>query len=455
MTRERRQMLGRMGSVIAVSAFLSARVALGCQASPFEPPPICERFWEEDAVALVDVQNIELYGHSRRVTIRVVDVYRGSPPAELTMRDPITTCGAKFGRKARYLAWFSKTKSGKWTAYGDLAEKLTDDLRYAQFMKNPPNTGRIYGSLDKPRRSRFMAVSKEPEHGPNRTGTVVVAENEKARFSAVVGTDLSFDFPTLPPGKYKIRVEGLPSNLTVDSEEVEVHAGGCNELALFSASSAGIAGRLVAAGRMPRFAQVFLISTATLGKSVPPSLPWVMTDASAGVFQFKHVEPGKYVLGLEIGHSPTLDVPYASRYYPEGQEVTKATVIEVHAGEQIGNIEFNVGSEVARRRVRVRVTWEDGTPAQNATTYLRDAHNPYSTVADKQTATDANGEAVLEGFVDTDYDVDANGTCKGRSVSNGIKKKVLPASAADAFVRLTIPGRKCALIVEPHSREDE
>src|SRR5260370_21777194 len=388
-------MLGRIGSVIVASALLCARVALGCEPSPLEPPPICERFWEEDAVALVDIQNIEIHDQDRWVTLRVIDVYRGSPPTGLTMRDPITTCGAKLGRKARYLAWFSKTKSGKWTAYGESVEDSTEDLKYAQTIRNRPTVGRIYGTLDKRRRSRFMIVSKEPEHGPSRTGTVVIAENESARFNAVVGTDLSFEFPTLPPGKYRIRVEGLPSNLTVDSEEIEVHGGGCNELALFSASSAGIAGRLVAAGRVPRFAQVFLISTATLGKSEPSFSPWVMTDGTAGAFQFKHVEPGRYVLGLEIGHSPTLDVPYASRYYPEGREATKATVIEVHAGERIGNIEFNVGSEVRRRRLRPRATWANGSPAINATAYLRDAHNPYSSVADEQTLTDANGEALL------------------------------------------------------------
>jgi hypothetical protein len=448
-------MLGRVRSVIVASAFLSARAALGCEPSPFEPPPICERFWEEDAVALVDVQSIEIHGHDRWVTLRVLDIYRGSPPAELTMRDPITTCGPNFGRKSRYLAWFSKTKSGKWKAYGERVETASEDLKYAQTVKNQPNVGRIYGTLDKPRRSRFMTVSRESNHGPSRVGLVVIAENESARFNAAVGTDFSFDFPTLPPGKYRIRVEGLPSNLTVDSAQVEVHRGGCNELALFSASSADIAGRLLAGGRMPRFAQVFLISTATLGKSASSSLPWVMTDGSTGEFEFKHVEPGKYILGFEVGHSPTIYVPYASCYYPEGQEAAKASVIEVHAGEQIRNIEFNVGSEVGRRRVRVRVTWEDGTPAQNATAYLRDAHNPDSSVADEQTPTDANGEAVLEGFVDTDYDVDANATCKGRSVSKGIKKKIIPASAADAFVRLMIRGRKCALIVEPHNREDE
>jgi hypothetical protein len=448
-------MLGRIGSVIVASALLSARVALGCEPSPFEPPPICERFWEDDAVALVAVQKIEIHGQDRWVTLRVVDVYRGSPPAELTMPDPITTCGANFGRKSRYLAWFSKTKSGKWKAYGESAETSSGDLKYAQTIKNQPNVGRIYGTLDKPRRSRFMTVSREPEHGPSRTGVVIVAGNESAQFNTVVGTDLSFDFPALPPGKYRIRVEGLPSNLTVDSEEVEVHGGGCNELALFSASSAAIAGRLVAADRMPRFAQVFLIPTGTLGKSEPPSSSWVMTDSSTGAFHFKHIDPGKYVLGLEVGHAPTIDVPYASRYYPEGREAAKAAVIEVHAGEQIGNIEFNVGTEVARRRVRVRVTWANGSPAINATAYLRDAHNPYSSVANEQTLTDANGEALLEGFVDTDYDVAANAVCKGRSISNAVETKVISASAGDAFVQLTVKGRKCPLADWRHTEEDQ
>lgn len=448
-------MLGRIGLAIVVSALLGASAPLCCVRSPLEPPRICERFWRDEGVALADVVNIQEQGHVRRVTLRLVETYRGQQPVEITVEDPRTDCGANFGMKGLYLAWFSRTKSGRWQAYGDRADRVADDIRYARSMKNPPGTGRIYGTLDKPKHSPLAPILKHEEPLPDRKGITVVAQNESGRFSGAVGNDLHFDLPTLPPGKYKVRVEGLPPDLAVDSQEIEVHGGGCNELILFSASSASVSGRVAGSGQPPRFAQVFLISTATLGKSEPSSLRWVMTDGSSGAFQFKHVEPGKYVLGFELGHSPTLDVPYASRYYPEGREATEATVVEVHAGEQIGHIEFNVGGEVARRRVRVRITWANGSPAINATAYLRDAHNPYSSVADEQTLTNANGEALLEGFVDTDYDVAANAVCKGRSISNAVETKVISASAGDAFVQLTVKGRKCPLADWRHTEEEQ
>jgi len=180
-----------------------------------------------------------------------------------------------------------------------------------------------------------------------------------------------------------------------------------------------------------------------------------MTKGSDNAFEFKQVEPGKYIIGFEIGHSPTINVPYDSRYYPEGKDPARAAEVEVHKGEKIENLKFNIGNEVPRRLVRVRVSWADGSPAENATAYLRDAHNPYSSVAGKQTPTDSKGEAVLEGFINTDYDVDANAVCKGRSSSNKIQKRIIPASSTDAFVTLTVRGPKCSLIDWQLSNEDE
>jgi hypothetical protein len=183
--------------------------------------------------------------------------------------------------------------------------------------------------------------------------------------------------------------------------------------------------------------------------------PGVLTDSHTGAFEFKHVSPGEYVLGFELGHSPTLGVPYASRNLPSGTAESKATVFELTASQEIKEVEFDLGNEVARRHVHVRVTWEDGSPAVNATAYLRNAHDPYSSVANEQTPTDSNGKATLEGFEDTDYDVDANAVCKGRSASKQIKKAIIPANSADAFVEWTVKGRKCSLLVERYALEIE
>jgi len=448
-------MLGRIMSTIVVSSLLGSAPALGCVRSPFEPPPVCQRFWQDDAVALVEVTGIQEHGYNRQVTLRILDAYRGKSPAELSIKDQRTDCGVTFPSKGRYLTWLSRTKSGEWQAYGDRADRVPDELKYAQSMKNPPQTGRIYGTLDKPRRNLFISAPNLSQRLPDRTEAVVVAENDQGRFSAKIGPELSFDFPALLPGKYKVHVEGLLKELAVDSQEVEVYGGGCNELTLFSASSAGISGYVVGDGKQPRFAQVFLIPASEASATKISHSIWVMTKGDSDAFAFKHVAPGKYILAFELGHSPTLDVPYASRFFPEGVDPQKAAVIEVHPTEKLEGLKFDVGSEVQRRNVRVRVTWSDGSPAANATAYLRDAHNPYSSVANEQTPTNANGEAILEGFVDTDYDVDANAVCKGRSSSNQIEKKIIPSGPADAVVELMVKGRKCSLVVERYALETE
>jgi hypothetical protein len=122
-----------------------------------------------------------------------------------------------------------------------------------------------------------------------------------------------------------------------------------------------------------------------------------------------------------------------------------AKIFEVKEGQQINDIKFDLGHEVPRRLVRVRVTWGDGSPVHRATAYLRDAHNPNSSVVNEQTETDANGEALLEGFIDTDYDVDANAVCEGTAASRDIEKKVISAAISEAFVELRVPERKCTL----------
>ena len=174
-----------------------------------------------------------------------------------------------------------------------------------------------------------------------------------------------------------------------------------------------------------------------------------------GQFTFTRVTPGRYILGFQLGKSPTLAVPYAPRYYPEGIDPSRATLIEVKEGSSVSDLKFHVGAEVPRRSVRVRVTWKDGSPAANATAYLRDAHNPYSSVAEKQTPTDANGEALLVGFVNTDYDVDANAVCKGTAASRDVHKKVIKASPEEAYVELVISGRKCPLTIDQVVDEDD
>lgn len=434
-----------------------AMTASACSVSPLPPKPICERFWDGDAVVLAEVTDIrEENGNHRRVSMRVLDTYRGAPPPELTVDDPWTSCGLNFGQKGQYLVWLFH-KRGSWTAYSDRAARRSEggvnaDVLYAQSMKHPPSTARIFGTLDKP--IFRTPASDEKNSQPSRQGSVIVAEGPSGVFNSYVSADLSFDLPEVTPGKYTIKVVGLPSNLSVTPEEVQVQEGGCKQMFLFSGSSAGVKGRVFGFGKQPQVAQVSLVAVDRAVGQRSNEMK-VFADSETGAFEFTHVQPGRYVLGFELGHSPTLDVPYAPRYYVAAADSSSAKVIDVTEGQQVTGIDFDLGLEVPRRQIHVRVTWADGSPVRRATAYLRDAHNPYSSVANKQTETNEKGEALLEGFIDTAYDVDANAVCKGAPASRDIKKKVIAAGTTDAFVELRVSGRKCVLVGNDYLTELE
>lgn len=74
----------------AITAPLLLNVAEECIIGGTGPKPICERFWEHDAVALVDVVAIDETNSRRRVTLRVVEVFRGQPPAEVVSSHPLS-----------------------------------------------------------------------------------------------------------------------------------------------------------------------------------------------------------------------------------------------------------------------------------------------------------------------------------------------------------------------------
>jgi len=445
--------------VIAVAVILYPTDTFGCSLSPLPLPPICERFWEGDAVALVEVIDIhESKTNNRRVTLRVLDVFRGNPPLELTIKDPWTSCGVAFGHKAQYLAWLTRDRD-TWTAYGDRAaaeggnSQVAEDLRYAQEMKHAPATARVFGTVDRSPALRFGTTSHEMPT-PNRTGAIIVATGDGGTYQAAVNSDSKFELAELVPGKYMISVLGLPRGLSVIPEEVTVVGGACKQMYLFSGSSAEISGRVFGSGKKPETAQVKLIPVGAHGGDRSRENK-VFVDTDSGNFEFKHVEPGQYVLGFELEHSPSLGIPYASRYYLDAKDLASAKVVEVKENQKITDIEFDLGREVPRRLVHVKVTWPDGSPVYKATAYLRDAHNPYSSVADEQTETDDHGEATLEGFIDTDYDVDANAVCRGNAATRDVKKKIIPAGTSEAFVNLRVPGRKCVLVGNKYLEELE
>jgi hypothetical protein len=218
--------------IIGVSLMISD--ALGCSVGGTGLRPMCERFWNHEAVALVDVIAIEKRPplNRRYVTLRTVEVFRGLPPSEITFPDPESTCGVNFETTGRQLVWLIQER-GKWRAFGDQDyENKAFDLAFARSMtKHPPATAYIFGTAGRPNH-KWTVMGGPPAMLSPLEGALVVADRSGTRYEARVDKAGNFKLPDLPPGTYRVNVERLPSNIEGDPEEIELHGGACRELHL-------------------------------------------------------------------------------------------------------------------------------------------------------------------------------------------------------------------------------
>jgi len=462
----------RAATVLAAAVFsLCGKSMFSCVLASGPVPPICERFWEGDAIGLATVASIQKTGYKRFVSLRLVEAFRGDPPSEVTFEDPETDCGVNFRSVGTELVWFYR-ENDKWKAYSDRRGDAAADLAFARAMKNPPSVARVFGSVGRAN-PRMLVIGGPPSMVAPLPGAIVVASGPTGRYQMPVGKDGNFELSSLPPGQYEVAVEGLPPNLDDEPVSVALEGGQCKVIHFRPDTSGEISGRLVPGGRMPSPAWVVLFAADAAPKRADSDeyhreVARLFADDETGKFVFRHVHPGRYILAFQPGDPPDVDVPYWPRFYPSVEELPRAEIIEIVEGHKVTDLEFEIGNEAERRKILIHAVWEDGTAAENVHLQLRNSKNA-SNITHQDAYTDSKGEGELDAFLGISYILEPYATCAemGEIPPNlpflvapshqtrKVENLPVPASATDTQSRVVVSGPKCTLIPKFGATDDD
>lgn len=290
---------------------------------------------------------------------------------------------------------------------------LTNGLQFMQdeleiiraFLKGTPEP-RIYGNIREYVYEFDGGVS--PKYVGPMSGITVVAEGTKGKFESKTDDDGKFSIKNLPIGKYNLKFL-LSSTHTVlwnwnkliypvelKSREDSI------EFDLSTQIQATIGGTVFNSQGKPigDDVQLSLISIESANKPIQSRLNRSEYTEKNGKYVFDGVKPGKYILGINVVESPARNTPYPKTYFPSGNDVSKAKVIEIAIGQKLENFDFRLAKELERFVVEGVVVSADGKPIVGADINIYDSETPNETVFgfSHNVETDAQGRFKITGF---------------------------------------------------------
>ncbi len=295
---------------------------------------------------------------------------------------------------------------------------LTNELQSTQdelemiraFLKGKPET-RIYGNVrefvyefDGRASSKFVG---------SMSGITVIAEGLKGRFESKTDDNGKFSIKNLPVGKYTLKFllpsthttlwswERLTFPIELKSKEESL------EINLDTQIQATIGGTVFDSRGEPVGSdlQLSLIPIESANKPISETQSRSEYTAKNGRYVFDGVKPGKYVLGINIAEAPARNTPYPKTYFPAGEDVLKAKVIEITVRQKLEKFDFRLPKELERFIVEGVVFSADGKAIVGADINIYDSETPNEMVFgfSNDIKTDAQGRFRITGFKNRRY----------------------------------------------------
>lgn len=205
----------------------------------------------------------------------------------------------------------------------------------------------------------------------------------------------------LKPGSYKVRLL-LPEELTTYKEEQEIIIAdrGCASVYYSVADNGRIEGKVTdVEGRAVAGVTVTLVEADDPNPEKHYAL--YETTNAEGLYAFKSVPPGRYLLAVNLSRYPQPDDPtnaYPRTYYPGVARAADAGVISLGAGVSLKGHDFTLQPRRAESVVEGVVVWDDGSPVAKAYVSFRDVtyHDPGADNGAPRA--DERGRFTLKGF---------------------------------------------------------
>jgi hypothetical protein len=210
----------------------------------------------------------------------------------------------------------------------------------------------------------------------------IFIKGENQTFEAVTNDAGRYKITGLPPGSYEAFPE-LPANLgATSSHDVEDRFGGysghgtvtlsdraCAKLDFTARFNGVVSGRVTdVKGEPVKDVRLNLVPVDNPGNESS-----VQSDEE-GNYEFHLVQPGKYLLGLNLTWVPNKDNPYPRTFYPGAKDKAGAALIVVGEAEKLRGYDLTLPPRVIDRELKIAVVWPDGRPAVGAdVTYKMEA----------------------------------------------------------------------------------
>jgi len=359
-------------------------------------------------------ETIEVEGYS--FTFEIEEVFKGIKGKSVKIATDAGggSCGYFFEVGKEYLVYaYGASEDSLGTSICSRtrsAPNAQDDLGLLRAMKDGVYETRIFGVVEK------MEMNLNGSYGSAKydipmNGIKVIAEGASGKFESVTDSTGHFRFVGLPVGDYVVNAD-LPKAYKIWArfgspggegkvEITDLERGA--ELRFVVQSHAPISGTVYDENGQPVGGQFVVVVTKvdedkTLVSKAKSNK--VYTKKSGG-YTFDSLPSGKYVIGVNLFEAPSKNTPYSPMYYPNTQDIAKASVVEVREGDQL-KVDLHLLPRMKERVISGIVLAEDG-PAAKVRVYLRDVKEPGGPIFGLEAETDALGRFAIRCFIGQEY----------------------------------------------------
>ena len=267
------------------------------------------------------------------------------------------------------------------TLTGNL-EAVTEELEMIRaYVKGKPEP-RIYGSI------REFVYEFDDGVSPKFVGAMpgikVVAERANQKFEAQTDASGKFSIKNLTAGKYNFSFLLPPTHSTLWSWEstsfpVELkNTEDAAEINLDTQISSSLGGKVLnslgrSVGGQIQLSLIPLESSKDLNAKTPNRSEYTEDN---GTYIFKGVKPGKYILGVSLVESPARHTPYPKTFYPFGDNLSNAKIIEIAPNQKLTGIDLKLPKSLEKFTVEGVVVSADGKPFAGADLDIYDSETP-------------------------------------------------------------------------------
>jgi hypothetical protein len=269
--------------------------------------------------------------------------------------------------------WTGMCSGNKYAPATSEGDEVIKQYRTAQ----KKGVGIIFGRISQ---SKPIWRDDDEAETPSKPAGGLLVQAKSEQFAAIAKTakDGSYEFDSLPNGKYKVSPR-TPRTLDFDHEyeenyEADISDGQCAKISFGLKPRTRIRGHVsFPVGMEARTIEVVALPT-DLKKVTQFSGKWDFTDED-GRFDLWPLPPGDYLLGVNINNSPKRDAPFPPTYYPGVTEQKAAHIIHIEEGD-VKDLELPLPEVAQPRTVQFVAIGLDGKPMKTIYIQLEDLRHP-------------------------------------------------------------------------------